>query len=89
MKQAESMACLDTWSDEVVTSVMMFHLQKVDELNGCNERNTCHCTEDVNTWGLYECHSGDNQKFVSQGSSRYCTYVDLPGQPQCFMGHEI
>eukprot|EP00434_Breviolum_minutum_P003151 symbB.v1.2.002773.t2/scaffold141.1/size300911/24 len=60
MKQAESMACLDTWSDE-----------------------------DVNTWGLYECHSGDNQKFVSQGSSRYCTYVDLPGQPQCFMGHEI
>ena len=67
---------------------MMFQdLQKLDELNGCNESKLT--TEDVNTWGLYECHSGDNQKFVSQGSSRYCTYVDLPGQPQCFMGHEI
>eukprot|EP00439_Symbiodinium_sp_Y106_P079919 s735_g18.t1 len=34
LKQAETMACLDTWSDE-----------------------------DVNTWGLYECHGGNNQKF--------------------------
>eukprot|EP00437_Effrenium_voratum_P027972 CAMPEP_0181399928 /NCGR_PEP_ID=MMETSP1110-20121109/1852_1 /TAXON_ID=174948 /ORGANISM="Symbiodinium sp., Strain CCMP421" /LENGTH=667 /DNA_ID=CAMNT_0023522011 /DNA_START=177 /DNA_END=2177 /DNA_ORIENTATION=- len=56
LKQAESMACLDTWSDE-----------------------------DVNTWGLYECHEGDNQKFVPSEGGLFCTYVDI-GERQCFKG---
>lgn len=56
LKQAETMACLDTWSDE-----------------------------DVNTWGLYECHGGNNQKFVQSDGQVFCAYVDI-GSEQCFEG---
>ncbi|CAK9020281.1 Putative polypeptide N-acetylgalactosaminyltransferase 11 (pp-GaNTase 11) (Protein-UDP acetylgalactosaminyltransferase 11) (UDP-GalNAc:polypeptide N-acetylgalactosaminyltransferase 11) [Durusdinium trenchii] len=57
LKQAESMACLDTWSDE-----------------------------DINTWGLYECHSGDNQKFTE--GPKFCTAVEI-SEPQCFQGQKM
>ena len=104
MKQAESMACLDTWSDEAsaLDQRILQTLRAVEfDERLCNHMSrsqvrSCFISlvrvfprgaKDVSTWGLYECHSGDNQKFVPQGS-RFCTYVDLPGKPQCFLGHE-
>ena len=40
---------------------------------------------DVNTWGLYECHGGNNQKFVQSDGQVFCAYVDI-GSEQCFEG---
>lgn len=40
--------------------------------------------DDVETWGFYTCHDGDNQKFEMDGPSRLCT----TGEPEaCFQTH--
>jgi len=39
--------------------------------------------QDPESWGLYDCHGGDNQAFVQAGASRYCAKVEID-KPQCF-----
>jgi len=39
---------------------------------------------DVETWGFYECHGGDNQRFSSEGPSRFCSLQEPHG---CFQTH--
>eukprot|EP00930_Biecheleria_cincta_P027006 TRINITY_DN18980_c0_g1_i1.p1 TRINITY_DN18980_c0_g1~~TRINITY_DN18980_c0_g1_i1.p1 ORF type:complete len:775 (-),score=134.67 TRINITY_DN18980_c0_g1_i1:824-3148(-) len=43
--------------------------------------------QDPLTWGLYDCHSGDNQKFSRGEGSKFCTLVEID-KPQCFELHE-